>query len=218
MNGISAFIFDMDDTLAATSGLWRRAETEFLESLGYAFTQELASHYKGMNALDVAATMHRLLGIAQPVEWCQQQLRERLFEAFRRGPLTAMPGADACLQRVRQAGPVALASGSPLELIEMTLAQFGWRDAFTVVISSESVPRGKPSPDVFLAAAAALGKPAVECLVFEDSLVGVQAALNAEMACFAVPSSHPAEIAQRATRVFSSLGEVTVEDWIGLRK
>jgi len=208
----AALIFDMDDTLVATSALWRQAESKLLEEIGHRWSPELAIQYKGMNALDVAATIHRLLQPPLPVKSCQEIMRNALFEAFEKGAIEPMSGAVACVRSLADTYPLAVASGSPLPLIELALKRLNLRDSFAVLVSSESVARGKPFPDIFLAAAKTLGVDPAQCLVFEDSLIGVQAARASGMACFAVPSSSPAEIAKIATRTFASLRDVTPKD------
>ena len=208
----AALIFDLDDTLVVTSALWREAEETLLREIGHQWSPELAARYKGMNALDVAATIHRLLQPALPVNSCQEIMRNALFRAFEKGPLQPMPGALACVRSLAGAFPLAVASGSPLPLIELALERLKLRDAFSVLLSSESVPRGKPFPDIFLAAAATLAVDPARCLVFEDSLVGVQAARASGMASFAIPSSNSPEIVQIATRTFASLGEITLQE------
>ena len=208
----AALIFDMDDTLVATSALWRVAETQLLEAIGHRWSPELAIQYKGMNVLDVAATIHRLLHPALPVTACQELMRNALFEAFDQNALEPMPGAVACVRALAATYPMAVASGSPLPLIELAMKRLDLHSSFAVLISSESVARGKPFPDIFLAAAKMLGVDPARCLVFEDSLIGVQAARAAGMACFAVPSSSSAEIAAIATRTFASLRDVTPEN------
>ena len=208
----TALIFDMDDTLVATSALWREAERRLLEEIGHSWSPELAIRYKGMNALDVAATIHHLLQPLLPVRSCQEIMRDALFQAFEKGAIEPMSGAVACVRALADSYPLAVASGSPLPLIELAMKSLNLRDAFDVFVSSESVARGKPFPDIFLATAKKLGVDPARCLVFEDSLVGVQAARASGMACYAIPSSSPAEIAQIATRTFTCLAEVTLED------
>ena len=80
-----------------------------------------------------------------------------------------------------------------------------------VMVCADEVTHGKPHPDVFLEAARRLGVEPAKCLVFEDSLIGVQAACAAGMKSFAVPSSNHQAIAERATRTFSSLCDVTAD-------
>ncbi|MEO8205934.1 MAG: HAD family phosphatase [Chthoniobacterales bacterium] len=204
-------IFDMDDTLVATAELWKEAEAHLLKILGSKWSVELAMQYKGMNTLDVAATIHRLLQPTVSVEYCQQVLREALFCAFEAKPPGPMNGAVECVRRLAGIAPLALASGSPLPLIESVVARLDIRLEFQSLISSESVARGKPFPDVFLASAVALGVKPSGCLVFEDSLVGVRAAKTAGMRCIAIPSSHSDEIAKIANRTYRSLTEVDAQ-------
>jgi len=208
----AALIFDMDDTLVATSGLWRKAESKLLETIGHLWSPGLAIQYKGMNALDVAATIHRVLRPTMSVKECQEVMRNALFEEFEKGPIEPMPGAVECVRALAASYPLAVASGSPLPLIEMAMKRLKLQGCFKVLISSESVARGKPFPDIFLAAAKTLAAAPVDCLVFEDSLIGTQAARAAGMACFTVPSSSPTEIAAIATRTFPSLRDVTPRD------
>ena len=102
-------------------------------------------------------------------------------------------------------------SGSPLDAIHAALSQLGILECFSVVISSESVARGKPHPDVFLAAANALGMLPNRCLVFEDSLIGVRAAVATGMRVVCVPSGPSEEIRRITPYVFESLADVINE-------
>lgn len=204
----SGIIFDMDDTLVATAALWQRAENHLLHLLGSKWSVELAIQYKGMNVLDVAATIHRLLSPPNSLEYCQETLRTALFEAFSESPPRPMPGAVECVRRLAALAPLALASGSPLPLIHSVIKNLGLESEFKVLLSSESVLRGKPHPDVFLAAANSLGVAPGKCLVLEDSYVGVQAANAAGMVCFAIPSSHSKNISEAAQASFALLDEI----------
>jgi beta-phosphoglucomutase-like phosphatase (HAD superfamily) len=72
---------------------------------------------------------------------------------------------------------------------------------------------GKPAPDVFLAAARAIGTEPRDCLVIEDAVLGVKAAKAAGMACLAVTNTHPAENLRQADRVVASLLDISDSDW-----
>lgn len=206
-----AVIFDMDDTLARTSPQWRVAETALLAALGRSWDVTLAQQYKGMNALDVAATIHRLLEPAMSREDCQTLMRDHLIQAFQEQPPAEMPGAAACVKGLQSHHRLAVASGSPMRLIRQTISHLGVAGAFEVVLTSESVARGKPHPDVFLATAAAMKVDPERCVVMEDSVIGVQAALAAGMKCIAIPSSDPSPFHAIAHRVVTSLEEVDVK-------
>jgi HAD superfamily hydrolase (TIGR01509 family) len=204
----AAMIFDLDDTLVATARHWRAAESHLLEQLGRSWSPELAATYKGMNTRDVAATIHRALRPAMSLHDAQRVLRDDLIARFVSDPPPPMPGAVALVQQLSGNYRLAVASGSPPAAIVTALRSLGIADRFVVVISSESVARGKPEPDVFLAAASRLGVEPGRCLVFEDSLVGVQAARAAGMACVAIPSGDHESIAATGTRVFESLAVI----------
>jgi HAD superfamily hydrolase (TIGR01509 family) len=242
---MAAVIFDMDDTLVSTAALWRRAEEALFAFLGKKWDEDIARQYKGMNALDVAATVHRLLqpkGVS--VEECQQVMRGALLQEFAFELPGEMPGAVACVRKMAGLPEVdlpvdpeaeaekpelkpapgrklALASGSPLEAIESVMTQLEILPLFEVVISSESVKRGKPHPDVFLAAAEKLGVNPAECVVFEDSEIGVRAAKAAGMKCIAVAhedAEATARIRALGVRVVGSMDEVLWDDVAGMTR
>lgn len=185
-----------------------------LAAMGQPWTETIARRYKGMNARDVAATAWRLLQPPGEMAYYQTLMRDALLAAYAQEPIVPMLGAVDLVRRLRGLAPLAVASGSPLPGLELALERLGIRDGFDAVISSESLARGKPAPDVFLAAAERLGAPPARCVVLEDSLVGVQAGRSAGMTVFAVPSipRHRAAIVQLGARVFDSLADVTVAD------
>lgn len=200
-----AIIFDMDDTLVATAAIWSDAEDLLLSTVKHP-DFPLSERCKGMNALDIATTVHRELSPRLTLKECQLLMRNRLLENFSRLPILAVPGATALVRRCAETGlPLAVASGSPLPAIELALDTLGLRRYMQVLISSESVARGKPHPDVFLAAAERLSVPPGTCLVFEDSLVGAQAAAAAGMRCIVRPSIPSTALA--------SIADLIVSDW-----
>jgi HAD superfamily hydrolase (TIGR01509 family) len=207
VNGIAAYIFDMDDLLIRSTAIWTKAERTLLAAIGQEWTPELAIQYKGMNALDVAATIHRLCQPPMPLEQCQKLMRDSLLESFA-AKIEAMAGAVELVRALHGQRPMAVASGSPLAAIRSALGQLGIIECFDQVITSESVARGKPHPDVFLAAAKALGVEPEKCLVFEDSLIGVKAAVAAGMSVACVPSGPAEEIHRLTPHVFDTLAAV----------
>lgn len=209
---IKAIIFDMDDTLASTARLWKKAEAEFLNWLGEDYSEELASEYKGMNSLDIGAF---LWGKFKPSslskESCQKKMRACLLSAYE-GHVEEMPGATNFIQKVSDNYKLAIASGSPKQAIEKVMHQHNWSELIDIHLSSEEVKRGKPSPDVFLAAANFLDCHASEILVFEDSGHGVMAARNAGMKCFVIPSTPINEEHKKADRVLDNFDSVQLDE------
>ena len=124
--------------------------------------------------------------------------------------LEPLPGVAIWIERLYNAGiPCAIASSTDRANIDCVLDRIGLRRFFTAIVSGDEVEHGKPAPDIFLKAAAKLGgKPA---LVFEDALVGIEAARRAGMAVVAVTTTHPARDLTHADRVVDRLDELTVE-------
>ncbi|KAI3735991.1 hypothetical protein L6452_15520 [Arctium lappa] len=102
----------------------------------------------------------------------------------------ALPGVNRLIKHLRKHRvPYALASNSRRKSIEIKVSsQKGWKEYFSVIVGSEEVKSGKPSPDIFLETANKLGVDASCCLVIEDSMVGIKAGKAANMQVVAVPS------------------------------
>ena len=209
----AAIIFDLDDTLVASRPLWDAAERNLAEVLGLELSDAMQSSYQGRAADDVARILHDASERQVALDFACAEFRRLLVAAFAEGPVREVPGAVACCRQVSAAFPLAVASGSPLPVIKTALAALGLTDCFTAVVSSESVRRGKPAPDVFLAAASALGVAEHRCLVVEDSIPGVLAAKAAGMMCVALQpeAEAPAEIRANADGVVASLGDLDAE-------
>jgi HAD superfamily hydrolase (TIGR01509 family) len=208
----AAVIFDLDDTLAETGNLWRHAEVVLLAAIGQSWNEEVAAKYKGMNSLDVATVIHSHYRPAISRPDAQQILRNVLLDNFAHEPINPMPGAVACVRRAAAKYPIAVASGSPLKAIELALQRLHIRDAFTAIISSESVQRGKPFPDVYLHAASVLNVDPTQCVAIEDSAIGARSAYDAGMNCFLIPSNSQAcSVVLEGVQIANSLDGLFVE-------
>jgi len=205
---ISAVIFDMDSLLVATSAIWEQPAKSLMSSLNLQWTPEISCSYRGRDAKGVVETIFKLSNSEVSIEECHKFYRSALLDAFEKQPIKPMPGADAILHYLQKKVPLALASGSPPKGIERVLNSCNWVDYFDVVISSEEVGtgRGKPFPDVFLEVAQRLVIPVSDCMVVEDALGGVNAALSASMHCVAVPSAEGDKIQKLGVETFHSLG------------
>ncbi|XP_030538636.1 bifunctional riboflavin kinase/FMN phosphatase-like [Rhodamnia argentea] len=145
------------------------------------------------------------------------QYVEEIVPMYRQGwaKARALPGAIRLIKHLRECRvPFALASNSLREYINAKIShQQGWEEYFSVIVGSDDVQSGKPSPDIFIEAARRLGMDATHCLVIEDSLVGVQAAKAAQMKVVAVPSHTEADCSSMADSVLHSLLEFQPELW-----
>jgi beta-phosphoglucomutase family hydrolase len=127
--------------------------------------------------------------------------------------LRPFPGVISLLQTIRENGiSMAIGSSAPLENVEVVIHGLKIQNYFSAIVFGLEVKEGKPSPDVFLAAARKLAVEPVDCIVVEDAIAGVQAAKRAGMSCIAVTNSHPAEALKQADMIVSSLQQVHFTD------
>jgi HAD superfamily hydrolase (TIGR01509 family) len=126
-----------------------------------------------------------------------------------------IPGAVEAVRRIAARWPLAIASSSNPELIEVVVRATGLGDVFRVAVSSQEVPRGKPAPDVYLEAARRLGVEPIRCAAVEDSHNGIRSAKAAGMRVVAVPNPHfppDGEAMALADVTIASIAELQVED------
>ncbi|HUF41228.1 MAG TPA: HAD family phosphatase [Verrucomicrobiae bacterium] len=143
--------------------------------------------------------------------------KARYYQDAIRNHVAIFPGVKRLISALAPILSLAVASGALRHEIKTTLATAGLLDFFRAIVSAEDVARGKPEPEIFLTALAAInaqnnGAPiaAAECLVIEDSKEGIRGARRAGMKCLAVTNSHPAELLTEANAVVKSLEEVTL--------
>lgn len=135
--------------------------------------------------------------------------KEVYYREYVRETARALPGALELLSELHNAGyPMALASSAPIANIELVSEVLGLRRFLKALVSGDTVPHGKPAPDVFLKAASELDIEPANCLVFEDAVAGVQAAKASGMYCIAVAGPNDQPGLQAANLVVQSLTEV----------
>jgi beta-phosphoglucomutase len=150
-----------------------------------------------------------------------QKLIERKAANYQeaiRNHVSLFPGVKNLISTLAPRLPLAVASGALRHEIEIILNTAGLLNHFRAILSAEDVKQGKPEPEIFLKALAALnarqesGAPiqAGECVVIEDSKEGIRGARRAGMKCMAVTNSHPAELLSEANAVVESLERVTL--------
>jgi HAD superfamily hydrolase (TIGR01509 family) len=204
-------IFDCDGVLVDSEPISNAVLAAALTRAGIpTTTEEALSTYKGLRLDDVIERAGARLGAALPADFVAtfEADRERAF----REALVPVAGARETVQAIAAAGvPVAVASQGKLEKTEMTLGLTGLRPLFApgAVFTAWSVPEGKPHPDVYLHAAAAMGAAPQRCAVVEDTVLGVTAGVAAGMRTFGfVPAGDEAALAAAGAEVVRTLPEV----------
>jgi HAD superfamily hydrolase (TIGR01509 family) len=167
----------------------------------------------GMSSPEWSRYMHDVIEVPEPPDEINAEVVRRLERIYRNN-LPVIPGARAAVERLAARWPLALASSSNRELIDLALELMGIADRFQATVSSEEVARGKPAPDVYLEAARRLGVDPTNAAAIEDSHNGIRAAKAAGMRVVAIPNRHfpPDEDAlAQADVVLDSPAELTPE-------
>ena len=167
----------------------------------------------GMSSVEWSRYMADALGVPGAPEEINAAIVERMLARYGEAP-PLIPGAVDAVRGCAKRWPLAVASSSNPELIEVVLEAAGLHDVIPVVVSSQEVPRGKPSPDVYLEAARRLGADPGDCAAVEDSHNGIRAAKAAGMRVVAIPNPHfppDEEALAHADVVLRSIRELTAE-------
>ena len=176
------FIFDLDGTLADTMPAHFVAWTSIAGRYGLDFPEDEFYATGGTPTVTLAAMLAKRAGIdVDPVRIARE--KEQAFVDSLSTPGIIQPIAPVVeIARARMAeGVLAIASGGTRALVDRTLGLIGIGDWFKVVLSSEDTKRHKPEPDVFLEAARRLGAEPMDCTVYEDTDIGLEAARRANM-------------------------------------
>lgn len=207
-----AAIFDWDGVIIDSSAQHERS----WEMLAAEINKPLPEgHFKRGFGKKNAVIIPEILGWANDPAEVQAlgDRKEELYrELVRRDGLTPLPGAEALLAVLNEAGvPCAVGSSTPRINIDTICGMTGLDRFFKAVVTAEDVVHGKPAPDVFLTAASRLGAEPARCVVFEDALVGIEAAHAGGMKCVAVATTNPLKLLGHAEIAVASLEEITVE-------
>jgi HAD superfamily hydrolase (TIGR01509 family) len=213
---IQAVIFDMDGVLTDSEPLINEAAVAMFLERGVRVHPNDFLPFVGTGEnryISGVADQHR-------VNLDLDEAKRRTYEIYLGlvpAKLKAFPGAVDKARELRATGlKLAVASSADLIKIEANLNQIGlpisWWNA---VVSAEDVVHKKPAPDIFLAAARKLSVRPVDCVVIEDAINGVQAALAAGMRCVAVAQTFPAASLTTATLVRPTIAAVGLSDLTG---
>jgi HAD superfamily hydrolase (TIGR01509 family) len=214
----AAVIFDNDGLTLDTEHTWTRAESALYARYGTEFTLDHKREMLGTSGLKSALTMERHLGQPGRGDELRVELRDLVHAELDGTGVEPMPGVVELIEALCARGvPVALATNSGREFATRALRAAGLLERFEAVVSAEDVEHPKPAPDVYLAAAAAVGADPDACVALEDSETGVAAATAAGMTVIGVPS-FPGIDLSAADLVAPSLRDPRVWALLGLER
>ena len=205
----------MDGTLVDSEPTWLESEIELMDRFGYLWTSKDQAFCLGGPLSRVGDYMNQLAGNSKDGDYFVTELVNLMVNRME-NEARLMNGALKILSFVRDQGArTALVSASPRKLVDAVLKSIA-PVSFELTISSDDVKVPKPSPESYIKAAAHFGVNPENCLVLEDSLTGVQSAVESGAYVIALP--HLVAIKESArVRVFNSLSDLTPEVLLSLR-
>jgi HAD superfamily hydrolase (TIGR01509 family) len=182
-----AYLFDCDGTIADSMPLHYIAWKAVLADWNCDYPEEVFYAWGGKPVRKIIADLNKMNGLKMPVEAVAMR-KEGLYLA-QVPQLKAIPEVLEHIEAEHGRIPFAVVSGSTRDSVVGSLSALGLMDKFDTIVSAEDYAHGKPAPDGYLLAAARLGVAPADCLVFEDTEMGIEAATAAGMASVKVPTS-----------------------------
>lgn len=190
-----AFIFDMDGTLVDNMHIHTDVWLQLLAEVGvHMEAEQFISQTAGKTN---PAILRELIDpdMSDEAVATFADHKEQLYREIYAPLLAPIPGLLPFLDEARARGvPMAVATSAGAENIDFILNGLELRDYFGAIVGAQDVTNGKPHPEIFLTTAVRLGVAPMQCVVFEDSVSGVEAAQRAGMRIVALTTSHEATL------------------------
>lgn len=193
-----AVIFDMDGVITDSERWNVQATIDILKEEGAQISGQELSLFSGKTQETIWKTLKERFQLCKDVEFYVKQfveVRDHMLEIV--GGVQPMPGVTELIEKLHTRGiPLAIASGSSVSDIESYMKKLGIRECFQDIVSGCDCKEGKPSPEIYLRAAEAVGYPSGKCIVVEDALNGMKAARAAGMLCvgYVPPTSYITDV------------------------
>ncbi|HBK87163.1 MAG: HAD family phosphatase [Cyclobacteriaceae bacterium] len=209
-----AVIFDMDGVLIDSNPYHKIALRKFCSRYGYTLDdQQLLERIYGRTNRDWLTNLFGSLPEVKIQAYTHE--KEAIFRELYKDAITPLPGLIPFLNAMDRNGITrAIGTSAPAENVTFTLSATGMTSYFPIILDESFVTRGKPDPEIYIKAAAALGMPNERCIVFEDSLSGVEAGKRAGSPVVGVATTHSAEELRETNYVirdFSNLDPLFLE-------
>jgi HAD superfamily hydrolase (TIGR01509 family) len=186
---MKAVVFDLDGVLVDSEQVWDEARRDVVAAHGGTWQDSATTDMLGMSSPEWSRYVVDELHVELTPEEVNVKVLEAMLARYRE-ELPLLPGAREAVLRMAGAFPIALATSSNREVIDLVLDGMGVTERFQATVSSEEVARGKPAPDVYLEAARRLGVDPGAAAAVEDSANGLRSAHAAGMRVIAIPNPH----------------------------
>jgi beta-phosphoglucomutase family hydrolase len=187
------FIFDMDGVIVDNAVWHLEAFAEFGKKHGLIQTKEEYIKYFGNTNQTIMNSLFNTQLSSDKLDALANE-KEIIYREMYRPFIKPVEGLPAFLEYASSRNiPIALATSAPRENVNFTLEATGLKKYFNIISDSSMVTHGKPDPEIYLLTAAKLGVQPSDCVVFEDSIAGIQSALHAGMHVIGVATTHKPE-------------------------
>jgi HAD superfamily hydrolase (TIGR01509 family) len=212
-----AAIFDFDETMIDLETQHAEADRALCRAMGSDFDELPSSHLNasGRRIVDEIREMKEWFGWAAPLPELERIRRDAFDQSCRQSEISLLPGVGATVRAFENEGlALAITTSAVRESIEILLDRVGLRDAFQVIVDGSEVEHPKPHPEPYLVTARRLGVSPNQCVVFEDSGIGVKAAKAAGTYCIAVrnPNAKTRQDLDAADLVLDSLEDLNLAE------
>jgi beta-phosphoglucomutase len=208
---IRACIFDLDGVIVDTAKYHFLAWKRLAEQLGINFTEKDNERIKGVSRMESLEILLELgkKSLSKNKKNELATLKNLWYNEYvsKMTPEEILPGSLDFITELNKAD-IRIAVGSASKNTPLILNRIGIKRLFDAVADGNNIEKAKPDPEVFLKVSAMLGIEPRECIVFEDAIAGVQAALNAGMYCIGIGSP---EVLKKAHFVVKGLNEMSLE-------
>ncbi|MBC9798403.1 beta-phosphoglucomutase [Sinomicrobium weinanense] len=209
---MKGFIFDLDGVIVDTARYHFLAWKKLAEELGVDFTVQDNEKLKGVSrarSLEILLELGEVKATEEEKEkWMQQKNEGYLQYVSRMDEQEVLPGVIPALQFLK-ANDGRIALGSASRNARLILEKTGIMPLFDTIVDGNDVSKAKPDPEVFVLAAKQLHVEPADCVVFEDSVAGIQAANTAGMASIGIGE---ADVLEEADRVFPDFTQIDLEN------
>lgn len=207
-----AVIFDMDGVIADTNPFHSLAWKAFAEKYRFNISDDDLKHhvYGRTNKNIFDHLFHTKLNDQEILNMADE--KESLFRTLYKYKVQALPGLIILLKELKaNSFKIGLATSAPKENVDFILDELELRNYFNVIIDPSSITYGKPEPEIYIKCANRLSVPSDNCLVFEDSLPGIQAANSAGMKVIGVSTTHSSEELKNTIMTINNFTEIDTE-------
>ena len=207
-----AIIFDMDGVIVDSNPFHKKSLREFCKKHGFHLSDDyLKEHIYGRANKDWIPVLFGEIPESQVRALSQE--KEKLFRDIYKNEIKPVSGLVSFLGELHNHNiPVAIATSAPSNNVSFTLHHTGIENYFDTILDESAIKKGKPDPEIYLKTADRLGYQPDHCLVFEDSLSGVESARRAGCTVIGITTTHTSDEFSNTVRNIDDFTQIRNRD------